>query len=134
MIQHCRKTLHSRAKENRFVIKIQKALWRKLEPLFSRNNLTFSKQNYRARSSVIQHCRKTLHSRAKENRFVIKIQKALWRKLEPLFNRNKKLHASKEFKENVLASEGKSCRPETITTVNRCVMSSQCEKCGYNPR
>ena len=70
---------------------------------------------------MIQHCRKTLHSRTKENRLVIQIQKALWRKLEPLFSRNKKLHASKEVKENALASEGKSCRPETITTVNRYV-------------
>ena len=45
----------------------------------------------------------------------------VWRKLEPLFNRNKKLYASKEVKENALASEGKSCRPETKTTVNRYV-------------
>ena len=51
---------------------------------------------------MIQHCRKALHSRTKENRLVIQIQKALWRKLEPL----------KEVKENALASEGKSCRPE----------------------
>ena len=39
---------------------------------------------------MIQHCRKTLPSRTKENRLVIQIQKALWRKLEPLFSRNKK--------------------------------------------
>ena len=39
MIQRCRKTLHSRTKENRVVIQIQKALWRKLETLFSRNKL-----------------------------------------------------------------------------------------------
>ena len=69
----------------------------------------------------IQHCKKTLHSWTKENRFVIQIQKTFWRKLEPLFNRNKKLYASKEVKENALASEGKSCRPETKTTVNRYV-------------
>ena len=41
----------------------------------------------------------------------------------------KKLHASKEVKENAFASEDKSCRSETITTVNRlidmCVMTSQ---------
>ena len=30
-----------------------------------------------------RHCRKTLHSRTKEIRLVIQIQKALWRKLEP---------------------------------------------------
>ena len=39
---------------------------------------------------MIQHCRKTLHSRTKENRLVIQIQKALRRKLETLFSRNKK--------------------------------------------
>ena len=54
---------------------------------------------------MIQHCRKTLHSRTKENR-LDQIQKALWRKLEPLFSRNKKkLYASKEVKEIALASE-----------------------------
>ena len=68
---------------------------------------------------MIQHCRKTLHSRTKENRLVIQIQKALWRKLEPLFSGNKNFHVSKEVKENVLASEGKSCWSETIATVNR---------------
>ena len=60
-----------------------------------------------------RHCRKTLHSRTKEMRLIIEIQKALWRILEPLFSRNKKkLYASKEVKEIALASEGKSCRPE----------------------
>ena len=59
---------------------------------------------------------------SKENRVVIHIQKALWRRLEPLFNRNKKLYASREVKETALASEGQlSCRPETKNTVNRCV-------------
>ena len=41
-----------------------------------------------------------------------------------LFSRNKKLYASKEGKENALVSEGKSCRPETITTVNRYICVS----------
>ena len=41
----------------------------------------------------MQHCRKTLHSGTKENRLVIQLQEALWRKLEPLFNRTKKLYA-----------------------------------------
>ena len=60
-----------------------------------------------------RHCRKTLYSRTKEIRLVIQIQKTLWRKLEPLFSRNKKkLYASKGVKEIALASEGKSCRPE----------------------
>ena len=56
---------------------------------------------------VTEHCRKTLHSRTKENRLVIQIQKALWRKVTPLFSRNKKLY-SIEVKENALASEGNS--------------------------
>ena len=93
---------------------------------------------------MIQRCRKTLHSRTKENRLAIQMQKALWRKLEPLFSPNKELHASKEIayerqtfllahrrfcrsqatkevKANAFASEGKSGRPETITTVTRYV-------------
>ena len=71
--------------------------------------------------STLQKKHFYLHSRTNKNRLVIQIQKALWRKLEPLFSRNKKLYASKEVKENALASEGKSCRPETKTTVNRYV-------------
>ena len=70
---------------------------------------------------MIQHCRKTLHSSTKENPLVSQIQKALWRKLKPLLRCNKKPYASKEVKENALSSEGKSCWPETKTTVNRCV-------------
>ena len=42
---------------------------------------------------VSLYCRKTLHSRSKENRLVLQIQMALWRKLE--LNYNKKLYASK---------------------------------------
>ena len=50
-----------------------------------------------------------LHSRTNKNRLVIQIQKALWRKLGPLFSRNKMLYASKtEVTENALALEGKS--------------------------
>ena len=57
-----------------------------------------------ARPSVIQHCKKNLHSRTDKNRFVIQIQKALWRKLEPLLSRNM-LYASKtEVTENALTS------------------------------
>ena len=60
--------------------------------------------------------------RLTKNRLVIQIQKALWRKLEPLFSRNKMLYASKtEVTENALALEGKSFRPDTKTTVNRYV-------------
>ena len=59
------------------------------------DNLTCMQENKQAGPSVIQHCRKTLHSRTKENHLVIQIQKALWKKLQPLFNRNKKLYASK---------------------------------------
>ena len=42
-------------------------------------------------------------------------------KLEQLFSRNKKLYALKEVKENALVLEGRSCRPETETTVNQYV-------------
>ena len=45
-----------------------------------------------------------LHSRTNKNRLVIQIQKALWRKLEPLFNYNKMLYSSEtEVTENALA-------------------------------
>ena len=70
---------------------------------------------------MIQHCRKTLHSRTKENGLVIQIQKALWGKARPLFRRNKRLGASKEVKGDARASEGKSYQPETKATVNRYV-------------
>ena len=72
-----------------------------------------------------------LHSRTNKNRLVIQIQKALWRKLRPLFSRNKMLYASKtEVTENALALEGKSFRPDTKTTVNRyvCHDLSVCNK------
>ena len=62
---------------------------------------------------------KHLHSLTKENCLAIQIQKALWRKVRPLFSGNKKLYDSKEVKENALASEGKSCRPQTKATVNQ---------------
>ena len=75
---------------------------------------------------MIQHCKKKehfyLHSRTNKNRLIIQIQKALWRKLESLFSRNKMLYASKtEVIVNALALEGKSFRPDTKTTVNRYV-------------
>ena len=44
------------------------------------------------------------HSRSNKNRLVIQIQKALWRKLEPLFSHNKMLYSSEtEVTENALA-------------------------------
>ena len=50
--------------------------------------------------------------RLTKNRLVIQIQKALWRKLEPLYSRNKMLYASKtEVTENALELQGKSFRP-----------------------
>ena len=71
------------------------------------------------------------YSRSNKNRLVIQIQKALWRKLEPLFSRNKMLYDSKtEVAENAIALEGKSFRPDTKTTVNRYVCHSQCETSG----
>ena len=42
---------------------------------------------------------------------VVQIKEGLWRKinnLKPLFSRNEELYVSKEFKENGVASEGKS--------------------------
>ena len=45
-----------------------------------------------------------------------------------------KLDASKKVKENALASEGKSCRPEKITAkkISMCVRTSQLEKSAKN--
>ena len=54
---------------------------------------------------------------------IIQIKEGLWRKLnnlKPLFSRNaEELYVSKEVKENALVSEGKPCRPETITSENQ---------------
>ena len=73
------------------------------------------------RDTTLQKTTLFLHSRNNKNRLVIQIQKALWRKLEPLFSGNM-LYASKtEVTENALALEGKSFRPDTKTTVNRYV-------------
>ena len=80
----------------------------------------------------MQHCTKTLYLRSKENRLVIQIQKALWRKLEPLFSCDKSFALHKtEVQEIALASEDKSCRPETNLKpqlIDMCV--SQCETNG----
>ena len=78
-------------------------------------------------SLIIEHPAKKTNeldpadSRTKNNYKVIQIQKALWKKLEPLLGYNKKLYSLKQVKEYALASEGKSCRAETKTTVNRYV-------------
>ena len=57
--------------------------------------------------STLQKKHFYLHSRTNKNRLVIQIQKALWRKLEPLFSRNKMIYASKtEVTENGLALGG----------------------------
>ena len=69
-----------------------------------------------------RHCRKTLHSRTKEIRLVIQIQKALWRKLEPLFSRNKKSFTlQKRSKKLCLHQRANPAEKKTITTVNRYV-------------
>ena len=44
----------------------------------------------KGKNLLLFHCRKTLHSRTKENRLVIQIEKALWRKVRPLFSRKKR--------------------------------------------
>ena len=74
---------------------------------------------------VTKHRKKPSHSRAKrKSLIIIRIQEALWRKLnnlKPLFSGNEEHCISKEVKGNALASKGKSCRPETtITAENAC--------------
>ena len=52
----------------------------------------------------------------------IQIQEALWRRinnLKLLFSRKGRDYVSKEVEESALASEGKSCRSETITAENQ---------------
>ena len=69
-----------------------------------------------------RHCRKTLHSRTKEIRLVIQIQKALWRKLEPLFSRNKKSFTlQKRTKKLRLHQRANPADQKTVTTANRYV-------------
>ena len=59
-------------------------------------------------------------TRTTGNRLVIQIQKALWRKLEPLFSHDKKALRFKRGLRKYSCVRG-SCRPETKTTVNRYV-------------
>ena len=64
---------------------------------------------------------KTKITDKRKSRLVLQTQEALWRKLNnltPLSRRNEELYVSKEAKEKAFASEGKSCRPETITAEN----------------
>ena len=69
-----------------------------------------------------RHCRKTLHPRTKEICLVIQIQKALWRKLEPSFSRNKKSFTlQKRSKKLRLHQSANPADQKTITTVNRYV-------------
>ena len=74
---------------------------------------------------MTKHRRKPSYSRTKrKSLMIIRIQEALWRKLnnpKPLFSGNEEHCISKEVKGNALASKGKSCRPETtITAENAC--------------
>ena len=70
--------------------------------------------------SVVKHCRKPSPSLTKGNLLlVIHIQEELKRKLNdlrPLFSRNKERYVSREVTNNVLASEGQTCRPEKQET------------------
>ena len=69
-----------------------------------------------------RHCRKTLHSRTKEIRLVVQIQKELRRKLEPLLSRNKKSFTlQKRSKKLRLHQRANPADQKTITTVNRYV-------------
>ena len=70
---------------------------------------------------MIWHCRKRLHSWTKENCLVIQIQKALWRKLEPLFSRNKKgLHFKRGQRKCA------SIRGQILPTINTNYSKSIC--------
>ena len=58
----------------------------------------------------------------KGNRLVIQIQKALWKKLEPLFSRNKKRFTlQKRSKKMRLHQRANPAEQKTITTDNRYV-------------
>ena len=55
------------------------------------------------------------------------------KKLKLSFSSSKEVYASKEVKENALASEGKSCRPRTKIKpqkINMPAMTSQCKTSG----
>ena len=73
---------------------------------------------------VTKHRKKPSHSRTKrKSLMIIRIQEALWRKLnnlKPLFSGNEEHCILKEVQGNALASKGKSCRPETTITSENC--------------
>ena len=73
----------------------------------------------------------------KENRLLVSYSdpEALWTKIKnltALFSHKRELYASKEIKENAVASEGKSWRPEIQKPqkINKRVMTSQWETGG----
>ena len=115
-------------RERRESLSFLSFLPRRERPLLAGNtiraNITFCKENYRAGPSVIRHCRKTLHSWTKENHLVIQIQKALWRKLEPLFSRNKKALHFKRGQRKCASIRGQ-IRP----TINNNYSKSICVSC-----
>ena len=79
------------------------------EPMFLHNAYQFSSNAITLtvnQVSLRSPCRKTLHSRTKAIRLVIQIQKALWRKLEPLFSRNKKALRFKRGQRNCACIRG----------------------------
>ena len=80
---------------------------------------------------MIQHCRKTLHSRTKENRLVSQIQKAFWRKVRPLLSRNKKLYDSKEVKKMLVHQRANPAdQKQKPQYIDMYAITSQCETSG----
>ena len=80
---------------------------------------------------MIQHQQKKSHSRTRRKSLSFSDPETLWKKikdLKALFSHKKELYSLKEVKENALASEGKSCRPEIKKpqVIKKFVMTSQC--------
>ena len=75
-----------------------------------------------ARQNIVG--KRHIHGRERKQHIIIRIQEALWKKLnnlKPLFSGNEEHGISKEVKGNALALKGKSCRPDTtITTEKTC--------------
>ena len=69
----------------------------------------------------VQRCRKHYTHGLKKIAELFRSKRHFGENWKPYSAVIKNLYASKKVKENALVSEGKSCRPETITTVNQYV-------------
>ena len=68
----------------------------------------------------------TLHLRTKENHLVSQIQRALWRKLQPLIN--KKLYVQKRSKKILSYQRANPAdQKKKPQQIDMCAMTSQCE-------